>query len=94
LFTRACPWSLSWARWIKSTPSHFFFLSLFKIHLNSILTSMSRTPVWPFYFRFSDKIFLHTGVQKVNSYWLLTAKKTELFTLCVLPIIMNLLLIS
>jgi len=27
MFTRACHWSLSWARWIQSTPFHLIFLN-------------------------------------------------------------------
>jgi hypothetical protein len=46
--TRACHWSLSWARWDHSTPSFYFS----KIHFNITLPST----FW-YSFRFSDHDF-------------------------------------
>jgi hypothetical protein len=43
VFTRAYHWSLSWARWIQSTPSHQISLRSILIHSNITLPSMPRS---------------------------------------------------
>jgi hypothetical protein len=52
VFTTARHWSLSWARWIQSTPSHFP-----KIYCN-ILPSTPKSSEWTLPFRFPDKNFI------------------------------------
>jgi hypothetical protein len=54
IFTITHDWSLSWARWIQSTP---YFST---IHLNIIISSMSNYPKL-FLFQFSDWNFVCTS---------------------------------
>jgi hypothetical protein len=49
VFTRTRHWSLSWARWIRSAPSH---------QISLIFQSAHRSSDWFHPFRFSDQIFV------------------------------------
>jgi hypothetical protein len=50
MFRRTFHWSLSWAKWIQSTPSHLISL---KIYSNIILLPMPRSSKW------SDLLYCH-----------------------------------
>jgi hypothetical protein len=53
IFARACHCSLTWAKWIHSTPSHHI-----SVRFILILTPFtSRSPKWSFLFRFSSQHF-------------------------------------
>jgi hypothetical protein len=54
MFTTAHHWSLSWARWIQSTPSLYFL----KIHSNIIFPSTPKSSEWSHPFTFSDQDFI------------------------------------
>jgi hypothetical protein len=55
VFARACHWSLSWARWIQSTPSPPYFS---EVHSDIILPSTPRSSEWCVSFMFSDQNFV------------------------------------
>jgi hypothetical protein len=56
VFTRARHWSLSWSRWIQSTPSNPVFLT----HFNIILPVTPRSSLWSLPFRlFQPKFCKH-----------------------------------
>jgi hypothetical protein len=51
VFTRVLHWTLSWVKWIQSTPSY----PIFSIHFNIILPFMSRYTEWSLHFRYSSQ---------------------------------------
>jgi hypothetical protein len=62
VFTKACHWSLSWARWILSTPSHFLLIlsSQLRLGLPSglLLSNFPITILYLFHARYIPHVIL------------------------------------